>query len=201
MTAPDPQIDTVASPPTAAPEFHVFSENGASLKLAYRQRPAVTGGAPGPGLVWLGGFKSDMRSSKAERLEMWAAAEGRAMLRFDYSGHGESDGAFEKGTIGQWMRQSLAMVRALTTGPQILVGSSMGGWIALLVARELDRLGEANRLAGLVLIAPAVDFTEALIWARLPDDVRRRIETDGYWLRPSPYANEGYPITHALLLI
>ena len=150
-------------------------------------------------MVWLGGFKSDMLSTKAQRLDDWAAEQGRGFLRFDYSGHGESEGRFEDGTIGQWMRESLALIRAQTQGPQILVGSSMGGWIALLVARELALAGEADRLAGLVLIAPAVDFTEALIWAKLPEAMRRDIMEQGFWLRPTPYATASYPITRALI--
>ncbi len=176
------------------PLFHRLPSDG--LRLAYRQVQATAQGRPG--VVWLGGFKSDMLSTKAERIGEWAQAHGRAFLRFDYSGHGESDGRFEEGTIGQWAAQSLAMVRALTSGPQILVGSSMGGWIALLVARELARLGETERLAGMVLIAPAVDFTEDLMWPQLPADAKQDILEKGFWLRPTQYADEPYPVTRAL---
>jgi pimeloyl-ACP methyl ester carboxylesterase len=173
-----------------------FLETGAGrnhVRIAFRKREGA-----GPGLVWLGGFKSDMLSTKAERLDQWAAGKGRACLRFDYSGHGESGGDFIDGTIGQWAAQSLAMIRAQTEGPQILVGSSMGGWIALLVARALAEAGETERLAAMVLIAPAVDFTQALMWPRLPADARRDIEEKGLWLRPSPYSPEPYPVTKAL---
>ena len=163
-------------------------------RIAFRRRAGA-----GPGAVWLGGFKSDMLSTKASRLDDWARAAGRAFLRFDYSGHGESDGRFEDGTIGQWLAESIALIRGQTVGPQILVGSSMGGWIALLVARELARLGETDRLAGLVLIAPAVDFTEALMWARMSDDIKREIMETGRWLRPSQYSPEPYAITRALI--
>jgi pimeloyl-ACP methyl ester carboxylesterase len=177
-----PQID----PPTLEPVD--------GRRIAFRRRAGAE-----PGVVWLGGFKSDMLSTKASRLDDWARAAGRAFLRFDYSGHGESDGRFEDGTIGQWLAESIALIRARTRGPQILVGSSMGGWIALLVARELARLGEADRLAGLVLIAPAVDFTEALMWARMSDDIKREIMETGRWLRPSAYSPEPYAITRALI--
>ena len=152
-----------------------------------------------PGLVWLGGFKSDMTSGKAVALDGWAERQGRAMLRFDYSGHGTSDGRFEDGTIGLWADDALAVIRAKSSGPQILVGSSMGAWLALLVARSLAEVAEAGRIAGLVLIAPAVDFTEALMWARFTPAIRHEIETTGRWLRPSPYGPEPYPITLDLI--
>lgn len=162
-------------------------------RIAFRARPGA-----GPGIVWLGGFKSDMLSTKAARLDAWAAERGRARLRFDYSGHGESGGRFEEGTIGQWLEESLALIRGQTRGPQILVGSSMGGWIALLVARALAAAGEAERLAGMVLIAPAVDFTQALLWPRMPPEARTDVETKGVWMRPSQYSPEPYPLTRAL---
>ncbi len=167
------------------------------LKLAWRRVDAQ--GTDKPGIVWFGGFKSDMLSTKAESIAQWAQDNGRGFLRFDYAGHGESEGRFEDGTIGQWAAQGLAMIRALTGGPQILVGSSMGGWIALLIARALAASAETGRLAGLVLIAPAVDFTEELIWAQLPAAARHDIETRGYWLRPTQYADDPYPVTRALI--
>jgi pimeloyl-ACP methyl ester carboxylesterase len=190
----------VIETPTGAQEPPVpqfFQAGDPPQRLAWRAIGATKLGRPGG--VWLGGFRSDMLSTKAQRLEDHARAQGRAFLRFDYSGHGESGGAFEDGTIGRWARESLDMIRGLTNGPQILVGSSMGGWIAFLVARELARLGEANRLAGMVLIAPAVDFTQALMWERLPADARRDIEEKGLWLRPSQYSPEPYPITRGLI--
>ncbi len=110
-----------------------------------------------------------------------------------------SEGRFEEGTIGLWLDDALAVIRAATAGPQILVGSSMGAWIALLAARALAGAGEAERIAGLVLIAPAVDFTEALMWAQFGPEMRREIEATGRWIRPSPYADEGYPVTRALI--
>jgi pimeloyl-ACP methyl ester carboxylesterase len=140
-----------------------------------------------------------MLSTKASRLDAWAGWAGRAFLRFDYSGHGESAGRFEDGTIGQWLEESLAVIRAQTTGPQILVGSSMGGWIALLVARALAKAGETERLAGLVLIAPAADFTETLMWDRMSAKVKKEILETGRWMRPSEYSPEPYAITRALI--
>ncbi len=167
------------------------------VALAWRQ--VAAGNSTKPGIVWLGGFRSDMLSTKAERIADLAREDGRAFLRFDYSGHGESGGEFEKGTIGGWAAESLEMIRALTNGPQVLVGSSMGGWIALLVARALAQAGEADRLAGMVLIAPAVDFTESLMWAQFPDAIKHEIETTGRWMRPTQYAPEPYAITRGLI--
>ncbi len=190
----DPGYRVSAQAPQIQPEFHVVDHGGASARIAFRARPGA-----GPGVVWLGGFKSDMLSTKASRLDAWAADARRAFLRFDYSGHGESAGAFEAGTIGQWLAESLSVIRAATDGPQILVGSSMGGWIALLAARALFHAGEGGRLAGLVLIAPAVDFTETLIWDRLGPEARRDIADTGRWLRHSEYSPEPYAITRALI--
>ena len=163
--------------------------------IAVRSDPGA-----GPGLFWLGGFKSDMKGTKAEALSAWARRQGRACVRFDYSGHGESGGTFEAGTIGRWLEESLAVFSAHCTGPQVVIGSSMGGWIALLLARELRRRGSASaaRLAGLVLIAPAVDFTEVLMWQRFPEKVKREIEQKGVWHRPSEYGDP-YPITRTLI--
>ncbi|WP_237478416.1 alpha/beta hydrolase [Lichenibacterium dinghuense] len=167
-------------------------------RLATVARPAAAGRAR-PGLVWLGGFKSDLTSGKAVALDARAGEDGRACLRFDYSGHGASEGRFEDGTIGLWLDDALAAIRALSAGPQILVGSSMGAWIALLAARALAEAGEAGRIAGLVLIAPAVDFTEALMWDRFGPEIRREIAETGRWMRPSPYGPEPYPVTRALI--
>jgi pimeloyl-ACP methyl ester carboxylesterase len=155
------------------------------------------------GLVWLGGFKSDMKGTKAEALDRWADEKDRACLRFDYSGHGESGGDFRDGTIGRWLEESLAVYMEFAKGPQVLVGSSMGGWIALLLAARLRELkGSAPQntsLAGMVLIAPAVDFTEELMWKQFSPEMKRDIETKGEWIRSSEYSSEGYPITRALI--
>jgi len=157
-------------------------------------------GAP-PGLLWLGGYKSDMQGTKAVALAEWAAQAGRACVRFDYSGHGESEGAFTDGTIGRWLGESLAVFDAFARGPQILVGSSMGGWLALLLARELKRRGAngAASLAGMVLIAPAVDFTEELMWKKFTPAIRQELQQTGVWARPSQYAPEPYLVTRQLI--
>ena len=153
----------------------------------------------GPGLFWLGGFKSDMKGTKAEALDRWAAAEGRAYLRFDYSGHGESGGDFLDGTIGRWLAETTAVYRQFAQGPQVVIGSSMGGWLALLLAARLRELKGSAPLAGMVLIAPAVDFTEELMWKRFPDAIKREIEQNGVWLRPSEYSAAPYQITRRLI--
>ena len=157
-----------------------------------------------PGVLWLGGFKSDMKGTKAAALDDWAKESGRAFLRFDYSGHGESGGSFADGTITRWLADTLAVFERFCAGPQVIVGSSMGGWIALLLLRELRRraaTGEAlpATVAGVVLIAPAVDFTEKLMWEKFPETVKRQITENGQWLRPSSYGDEPYAITRALI--
>lgn len=148
----------------------------------------------GPTVVWLSGFKSDMAGTKAQALADWAQASGRAYLRFDYLGHGESSGDFTAGTISRWREDALAVADELIEGPMVLVGSSMGGWISCLLA-----LSRPDRIAGLVLIAPAADFTEKLMGPGLSDAARRAIETDGVWIRPSDYDPAGMPVTRALL--
>ncbi|MCC6778475.1 MAG: alpha/beta hydrolase [Hyphomicrobiales bacterium] len=168
----------------------------ASRRIAVRQRAGE-----GPGLLWLGGFKSDMAGTKAVALDAWARDRGRAMTRFDYSGHGESGGTFAEGTISRWLEESRAVLDAFCRGPQVLVGSSMGGWIALLLARDLAQRPAASgaTIAGMVLIAPAVDFTEELMWTRFPPEVKRQIEEHGSWTRPSAYSAEPYLITRGLI--
>ena len=153
----------------------------------------------GPGLFWLGGVKSDMKGTKAEALDRWAEEQRRACVRFDYSGHGESGGDFNEGTIGRWLEESIAVYTRFAQGPQVVVGSSMGGWLALLLARELRKRNGAAPITGMVLIAPAVDFTEELMWEQFSDATRREIEEKGAWMRPSAYAEEPYPITKQLI--
>jgi pimeloyl-ACP methyl ester carboxylesterase len=148
----------------------------------------------GPCLVWLGGFGSDMTGSKAQALADWAASEGRDFLRFDYFGHGASSGDFKHGTISLWRDDALAVLDELTSGPVILIGSSMGGWLGCLAA-----LARPERVASLVLIAPAADFTDKLMQPSLGPEALLAIEQAGFWLRPSDYGDEGYPITKALL--
>jgi pimeloyl-ACP methyl ester carboxylesterase len=152
-----------------------------------------------PGLFWLGGFKSDMKGTKAEALDGWAQAQGRACLRFDYSGHGESGGDFNDGTIGRWLDESVEVYRQFAQGSQVLVGSSMGGWLALLLARSLRESKGGSPIAGMVLIAPAVDFTEELMWKQFPEKIKRQIMDKGAWMRPSEYSEAPYPITKELI--
>ncbi len=151
------------------------------------------------GLFWLGGFKSDMKGTKAAALDHWAEENGRACVRFDYSGHGESGGEFTDGTISRWLAESVAVYLAFCKGPQVVIGSSMSGWLALLLAARLRELKGSAPLARMVLIAPAVDFTEELMWKRFPDAIKRELEEKGVWMRPSEYSEGPYPITRALI--
>ena len=184
------------SPTDSEPLAHIeVGTEKAARKIAVRAR---AGNAPG--LFWLGGFNSDMKGTKALALDAWAAEHGRACVRFDYSGHGESGGKFADGTIGRWLEESLAVFERFCAGPQVVVGSSMGGWIALLLAREIAKRGGRASLAGLVLIAPAPDFTEELMWKAFSPEIRAEIETKGVWLRPSQYGDGApYPITRDLI--
>lgn len=174
--------------------LNVTGLDGAARRLAVRFRPGR-----GPAIVWLGGLHSDMLATKASALDAWAAAQGRACLRFDYSGHGESDGDFADGTMSRWLADALAVITTFVTEPPILVGSSMGGWVALLAARYLREQHAPVAPAGLVLIAPAVDFTQDLMWEQFPENIRTVIESEGVWMRPSQYSPEPYPITRALI--
>ena len=142
-----------------------------------------------------------MVSTKATALACWAADNGLAATRFDYSGHGRSSGRFEDATIGQWLEDAAAVLEQVTAGPQVLVGSSMGGWLALLLARRALQPGSPvrGRVAGLVLIAPAWDMTETLIAPALPPEAYAALAREGVWQRPSRYGDGPYPITHRLL--
>ena len=162
-------------------------EDGATI--AYRRRAGRS-----PGLVFLGGFMSDMTGTKAQTLHQFCAARGQAFVRFDYFGHGASSGDFADATVGRWKDDTLAVLDHLTEGPQVLVGSSIGGWIMLLAA-----LARPARVAALVGIAAAPDATEALMWRRFPDVVRDAILTEGAVRIPSDYSPEGYLITRALI--
>jgi pimeloyl-ACP methyl ester carboxylesterase len=174
-------------------------ESASPWRIARRLRKATGLGQVKAGVVWLGGFKSDMLGSKARFIDGWAKQHGRALLRFDYSGHGESSGRFEDGAIGDWLDQSVSLFEISTHGPQIVVGSSMGAWIALLLARRLAQKNEARRLKALVLIAPAVDFTEALIWKKLGAKQKGAILESGSWPEPSLYSSDPTPITRRLI--
>lgn len=157
-------------------------------RIAYRRTEGR-----GPWVVFLGGFRSDMTGTKAEYLEDWARSAGRGFVRFDYTGHGASSGAFREGCIGDWTRDAEAAIAHLTEGPCILVGSSMGGWIALLLARR------ASRIKGFVGVAAAPDFTEDLMWARFSEGRRRDLEEQGFVTEPSAYSDEPDLITKRLI--
>jgi pimeloyl-ACP methyl ester carboxylesterase len=205
------------------PQFLYVGSDDRRRRIAYLQLPATAVGRPG--LVWLCGLKSEMTSTKAAAVADWAQARGLACLRFDYSGHGLSEGRFEAGTVSRWLEDAEAAFRGLTQGPQVLIGSSLGGYIALLLLRKLlaeDRQSavggrqsgqagettpdprpptagtESTRIKALVLIAPAWDMTD-LMWRNLPSTARRDIEETGVFLRPSRYGDGPYPITRELI--
>jgi pimeloyl-ACP methyl ester carboxylesterase len=176
-------------------KFLAVGEGIEARAIAVRQHDGAA-----PGLFWLGGYKSDMQGTKAVAVADWAARNGRACVRFDYSGHGESGGAFTDGTIGRWLAETLAVFDACCRGPQIVIGSSMGGWLALLLARTLrGRKAASASLAGLVLVAPAVDFTQELMWKRFTPEIKRELADKGVWARPSQYSPEPYLVTRQLI--
>ncbi|OWU79393.1 alpha/beta fold hydrolase [Phaeobacter sp. 22II1-1F12B] len=169
----------------SAPEY---LETAEGRRIAYHLTPGE-----GPVIVFLGGLKSDMQGTKAVHLEEWARGQGFAFLRFDYSGHGESSGSFEEGCIGDWHEDTLAVVDQLTEGTILPVGSSMGGWQSLLLARE-----RADRVMGLVTIAAAPDFTEDSYWAGFSDAQKRQLEEEGQVELPSDYM-EPYIVTRRMV--
>jgi pimeloyl-ACP methyl ester carboxylesterase len=181
--------------PGPEPAFIEVGKENFMRRIAVRARAGRA-----PGLFWLGGFNSDMKGTKALALDAWAAEQGRACVRLDYSGHGESGGKFIDGTIGRWLEESVAVFERFCSGPQVVIGSSMGGWMALLLAREVPKRPNNASVAGLVLIAPAPDFTEELMWKGFSPEIRQEIESNGVWLRPSQYGDGApYPITRALI--
>ena len=183
-----------ATTPTGEPPlvWLTVGAGGASREVAVLNR---TGSSPG--LFWLGGFRSDMRGTKAEALDAMAAETGRALTRFDYSGHGQSLGRFEDGTISRWLEEADAVFERFTSGPQVVIGSSMGGWLALLLA---TRRAKPTRIAGLVVIAPAVDMTEALIWNVMPKKLQKEFERTGFYEHASEYSDsDPYLIPFSLI--
>lgn len=162
---------------------------GGGATIAYRSLHGKT-----PGVMFLGGFMSDMQGTKAVEIERYCRAAGRAFVRFDYQGHGESSGEFADGTIGSWAADAIAVLDQCTDGPQILIGSSMGGWIMLLAA-----LARPDRVAGLIGIAAAPDFTEDLMWDRFDRERRDTLQRDGVYYEPSEYGDEPYTITLDLI--
>lgn len=182
----------IPSPKDMPIQWLSVGPGAAARKIALRGREGRE-----PGLFWLGGFQSDMEGSKALAVDAFAAQEGLAMTRFDYSGHGISEGSMAEGTISRWLEEAAAVL-ASTKGEQILIGSSMGGWLALLLAEKL-RQEKSDKIVGLVLIAPAVDMTEALIWPRLGKAGQRRLIEEGALSEASEYAKDGMLITRALI--
>ncbi len=180
------------------PQTIEIGTGAAARRIAVLVDPPARPGAPG--VFWLSGFKSDMASTKATALAAWAREHGYGATRFDYSGHGVSSGRFEEGTIGRWLDEAAAVFARFTAGPQVVVGSSMGGYIALLLLRRLmaEAPEQAARLKALYLIAPAWDMTERLMWANFPPEARAAVMTDGVFLRPSAYG-EPYAITRGLI--
>ena len=158
-------------------------------QIAYRHRSGSS-----PGIIFCCGFHSDMNGNKATYLDSFAQDQDVAYTRFDYQGHGASSGQFADGTIGLWFRDALAVLDRVTSGPQIIVGSSMGAWIAMLLTKA-----RPDRISGLILLAPAPDFPTALMLPSMPDNVKEVLYRDGVWDRPSEYADEDYPITLALI--
>jgi pimeloyl-ACP methyl ester carboxylesterase len=214
----------MSSPTVTEPELQFIDvgAGGNRRRIAYRKRNGA-----GPAVVWCGGFKSDMASTKAARIDAWCAAQGRAMVRMDYAGHGESSGRFQDFVVSDWVADAEAVLARVVDGPAVIVGSSMGGWIAVLIAK---RQAEANgaglgasadsgnphperversaipassaervHVAGLVLIAPACDFTEDLMWPQFPEHVKAEIMDKGVFQLPSAYSPEPTPITRALI--
>jgi pimeloyl-ACP methyl ester carboxylesterase len=181
--------DAAGQPET--PEILARPDGG---EIAYHKTPARETKKSAPSIVFLGGFMSDMTGSKAVALENFARARGLGFVRFDYFGHGGSSGRFEDGTIGRWRDDAVAVLDELTQGPQILVGSSMGGWVMLLTA-----LARPARVAGLVGIAAAPDFTETLMWQAFTPAIKETLRREGVYYEPSDYGEEPYPITMRLI--
>ncbi len=176
------------------PEMILVGEGENKRAIAVRHTQGVS-----PGLVWLGGYRSDMAGTKAEALDEWARENGRSCCRHDYSGHGESGGEFKDGTISCWLEESLAVFdQFCTTGSHVLVGSSMGGWVALRMAQELAKRTESHRLKALLLLAPAPDFTHELMKPELSDEQIAQLKEKGYMEEPSEYSDEPNIFTRAL---
>lgn len=181
--------------------LNVKSGNGADARIAYETFSAP--GSTEPGIVWFPGFRSSMSGTKATALKEWAEQHNKSFVCFEYSGHGSSSGDYTDGTISQWLQESLAILREIPVGPQIVVGSSMGAWIILLILRSIARddstVKDLPSIAGAVLIAPAYDMTEELMWKQFTSEVRREIETVGVYQRPSRYGDGPYMITRELI--
>jgi pimeloyl-ACP methyl ester carboxylesterase len=187
----------VIDQPTLVSTYSVsVAKGGAPRDIAVRVQKGRL-----PSLVWLPGFMADMQGTKSLELSRWAAERGRACVHFDYSGHGQSGGEFRDGTITRWLAEAVTVLEECSDGPQILVGSSMGAWIALLAAREftMRTANTSTSMAALVLLAPAVDMTE-FIWARFPNEIRQQVNDHGSWEGTStPGGKQKYIITRQLI--
>jgi alpha-beta hydrolase superfamily lysophospholipase len=183
---------------TGEPQFLNVGDGDQRRRIAYLSDPPPD--ADGLGLVWLIGLNSDMVSTKAAALAEWAPANGFGLTRFEYSGHGTSSGEFQDATIGDWLEETREVFTKITSGRQIVIGSSTGGHLALLLLRDLMRRqpAEAERIAALVLIAPAWDLTEELMWKELSPEAQREIMEKGVTYRPSEYGDP-YPITRKFI--
>lgn len=175
------------------PQFLEVGFGDKRRRIAFRRSSGES-----PALLWLPGFLSDMASTKATAMAEWAREQNLPMTRFDYSGHGISGGDLLHAAVGDWLEEAIAMWELTGKGPRVVIGSSMGGWIALLLARHLARQGRPRELAGMVLIAPAFDMTEILMWRELPQEARDEMEQNGVTYVPSACADP-YPITRHLI--
>lgn len=193
---PEPEVKFLQrdNPGNIANQSSNQSAYPSGYRTAYRAQPGKSAETGRPSVVFCSGFRSDMEGSKAVALAGWCAAHEIDFLRFDYFGHGQSEGDFLDGTMSLWRQDVFGLLDALTTGPQILVGSSFGGWLSLMAAAEMP-----ETVSGLVLVAPAVDMTERLMWARFSPEARQQLENEGIFYDPSDYDAQGYPITKALI--
>ncbi|TCM54310.1 pimeloyl-ACP methyl ester carboxylesterase [Rhizobium sp. PP-F2F-G48] len=185
------------TPQLVQPQTLDVGSDASARRIAYRLQRGTDDAKPT--LVWLGGYRSDMSGTKAVEIERHARETGCACLRLDYSGHGASGGAFRDGTISRWLEESLAVIDHAVRGPMVLIGSSMGAWIALRAVQELRARGEGNRVAGLVLIAPAPDFTVELIEPNLTEAERASLAERGYFEEATPYGPDANIFTAALI--
>jgi pimeloyl-ACP methyl ester carboxylesterase len=179
-------------------KFLEVGNGNSRRKIAYRNR---SGDPDQTGLLWLGGFKSDMNGIKVNTLDQWAEHANRGLLRFDYSGHGTSEGEFENATVSDWIEEAAVVFKRIAQGNRIIIGSSMGAWIALLLVKRFrDNAPEAlERIAGIIMIAPAWNMTQTLMEQRFTEDIRQTIESQGVYYRPSAYDDGPYPITARLI--